>query len=177
MRYWHRYLVAMLLVSVIVIAGSSSGKRMEGDDVLVAGEHLAFPIELEKGEYLEIRIFVAVTDGPKIDVFWMTEDAYEDYQFDQNFSHYVKYTTIGEREVDNTFNWDGEGTFFVVIDNTASQTVPPADPEFSNATLRYVITWGPADEPQFRNYVVYTIAAAMAIFVGYLVFRFKTRRR
>jgi len=174
-RDWWRYPVALLLVSVILIAGSAVGERKEGDKVLVAGEHLAIPIEVKEGEYIEVRIFVAVTDGPKIDVFWMTEQAYDDYQFDRDFDHYVKYSVIGTRQMDKTFSWDGEGTYFVVIDNTASQTPPPADPEYSNATLRYVVTWGPAEESSFRDNVVYTIAAIMAVFSAFLVLRYKKR--
>jgi hypothetical protein len=168
----------MLLVAVLLLAGSSAGERKEGDEVLVADEHLAIPISLEKGEDLEIRIFVAVTDGPKIDVFWMTEEAYEEYQFGDEFDHYVDYSVIGSRSVDTTFEWDGEGTYFVIIDNTARETVPPADPDFSNATLHYVVTWGPADQgTRARDWAVYTIVVVMTVFVVYLAQRYLRRRK
>ncbi len=171
-------LLALLCVASLLLAGIAAGERKEGDDVLVAGEHLAFSIELGKGEQVEVRIFVAVTDGPKIDVFWMSEEGFEDYQFDEDFNHYVDYSVIGTRNVDTTFTWDGEGTFFVVIDNTASETVPPADPEFSNATLHYVITWKAAEEGMtLRDYAVYTVVALVVVFAVLLVIRYVRRSR
>ena len=166
-------LLALLVVSSLLVAGSAVGEREEGDDVLVAGEHLALSIELEEGEEIEVRIFVAVTDGPKIDVFWMSAEGYDDYRYDQDFNHYVDYSVVNTRNVDKTFTWDGEGTYFVVIDNTASETVPPADPEFSNATLHYVVTWGPADEGlKVRDYAVYATLVIVVVFVSLLVVRY-----
>ncbi len=159
------------------MAGSSAAERKEGEEVLVQGEHLAIQIELEKGEEVEVRIFIAVTDGPLIDVFWMTEAGYDNYQFDQDFDHYVDYSIIGTREADKTFKWDGEGTYFVVLDNTASETVPPADPEFANATVHYVVTWGPVEGSSFRDYVVYAIIAIIVLFGVALVLRYVSLRR
>lgn len=169
--------LAMLLATVIVVAGTASGEREEGDDVLVQGEHLAVAIELAEGEEVEIRIFVVVSDGPLIDVFWMSEEGYEDYQYDQDFDHYVDYTIVGTKETDKTFTWDGEGVYFVVFDNTASETVPPADPAFANATIRYVVTWGPVEGLTSRDYAVYSIIAIAALFVVFLAIRYAMLRR
>ena len=170
-----RALWVLVLVTMVIVAGTAVAERKEGDRTLVAEEHMAIPIELAKGEEIEVRIFVAVTDGPKIDVFWMTAKAYDDYLTDPDFDHYVDYSIIGTRNVDKRFSWDGEGTFYVVIDNTASQTPPPADPEFSNATLTYVITWEAAEETSFRDYVVYAILAVMVVFTLFLLQRYMRR--
>ncbi|UCC93436.1 MAG: hypothetical protein JSW25_01865 [Thermoplasmata archaeon] len=173
-----RTLIALSLVAVLLVAGSSTAERQEGDEVLVADEHKAISITLERGEVVEVRIFVAVTDGPKIDVFWMTEAAYENYQFGTEFDHYVDYSVIGSRNVDTTFEWDGEGTYFVIIDNTARETVPPADPEFSNATLHYVVQWGPVEGgTQARDVFVYSIVGIVAVFVVILAVRYVRRGR
>jgi hypothetical protein len=163
-------------VAILLSAGATSAEREEGDRVLVADEHLAISITLEKGEELEVRIFVAVTDGPKIDVFWMTEEAYDDYLTADDFDHYVDYSVIGSRNVDTTFTWDGEGTYFAVVDNTARETVPPADPEFSNATIHYVLTWEPTEEgTRPRDLAVYTIIGLMVVFVAFLAIRYMRR--
>lgn len=160
----------MLLVAAIVSAASATAERKEGDEVLVTGEHLAIQIDLKKGEEVEVRIFVAVTDGPEIDVFLMTEEAYEDYRYKEEFDHYADYSVIATKNVDKRFDWDGEGSYFVVIDNTISETPPPLDPDLSNATLHYVVTWGPAEEgTTFREWVVYFILATAAVFVVILV--------
>jgi len=144
----------------------------------VADEHLAFDIPVERGEVIQVRIFVAVTDGPKIDVFWMSEEGYDDYRFEVDFNHYVDYSVVGVKNVDKTFTWDGEGTYFVVLDNTASETPPPVDPEFSNATLHYVITWGPAeDEMGLRDYAAYTVVAVVVVFAVLLAARYLGRSR
>lgn len=171
-------LLALLVIASLLVAGVAAGERKEGDDVLVAGEHLAFSIELEEGEEVEVRIFVAVTDGPKIDVFWISEDGYKDYQFDEDFNHYVDYSVVGTRNVDTTFTWDGEGIYFVVIDNTASETVPPVDPEYSNATLHYVVTWHSVEEgATLRDYIVYTVVALVVVFAVLLTVRYVRRSR
>jgi hypothetical protein len=171
-------LMALLCVASLLLAGNVAGERKEGDDVLVAGEHLAFSIEVGEGEEVEVRIFVAVTDGPKIDVFWMSEEGYDDYQYDQDFNHYVDYSVISTRNVDTTFTWDDEGTYFAVIDNTASETVPPADPELSNATLHYVITWHQAEEGwTLRDYAAYTVVALVVVFAVFLGARYLRQRR
>ncbi|NIS19369.1 MAG: hypothetical protein GWN18_05190 [Thermoplasmata archaeon] len=171
--YRWRALIGMLVVASLLVAGTAAGERKEGDDVLVAGEHKAIEIVLEEGEEVEVRVFVAVTDGPKIDVFWMSEEGYDDYQFDEDFNHYVDYSVVGSKNVDKTFLWDGEGTYFVVIDNTASETVPPADPEFSNATLHYVVTWGPPEEVMTaRDYATYAVIAIVVVFAVLLAVRY-----
>jgi hypothetical protein len=169
MRPHWKALSAIVLVAVVLLAGSATAGRKEGDEVLVMGEHIAISIDLEKGEVIEIRIFLVVTDGPQIDVFIMTEKAYEDYITEADFDHFVDYSVIATKNVDKTFEWDGEGTYFVVFDNTISETPPPMDPEFANATLRYVVTWGPPDEGvAFREWIVYIILAAAAVFVAIL---------
>jgi len=160
----------MLLVAFVVLAGSAIAGREEGDKVLVREEHIAIQIDLEGGEEIEVRIFVAVTDGPKIDVFFMTDEAYEDYLTEEDFDHFADYSIIATKNVDTRFDWDGDGTYFVVIDNTISETEPPMDPDFSSATLRYVVTWGPAEEgTTFREWVVYIILVAAAAFLVILV--------
>lgn len=176
MNLW-RALSVLVLVTMVIVAGTAVAERKEGDRTLVAGEHMAIQIELAKGEEIEIRIFVAVTDGPKIDVFWMTAEAYDEYLTEDDFDHYVDYSIVGTRNVDKRFSWDGEGTFFVVIDNTVSQTPPPVDPEFSNATLTYVITWEATEETSFRDYVVYAIVAVMVVFTLFLLLRYMRRNR
>lgn len=160
----------MLLVAFVVLAGSATAGREEGDEILVRDEHIAIQIVLEEGEEIEVRIFVAVTDGPEIDVFFMTEEAYDDYLTEDDFDHFADYSVIATKNVDTRFDWDGDGTYFVVIDNTISETEPPMDPEVSIATLRYVVTWGPADEgTTFREWVVYIILVAAAVFLVILV--------
>lgn len=172
-----RTLSVLILVTMVIVSGTAVAERREGNETLVADEHLAIPIELAKGEEIEIRIFVAVTDGPKIDVFWMTAKAYDEYQNDDEFDHFVDYSIIGTKSVDERFSWDGEGTFFVVLDNTASQTPPPVDPEFSNATLTYVITWKATEESSFRDYVVYAIVSVMISFTLFLLYRYMRRNK
>lgn len=164
--------LVLLIAVVIVTAGTVTAGREEGDDVLGQGEHLAIPVTVRGDEEVEVRIFIVVSDGPLLDVFWMTEQGYDDYRYDQDFDHYVDYSIISTREVDKTFKWDGEGTYYVVIDNTASETVPPADPEFANATVHYVVTWGPVEESAFRDYVVMAILAVIVVFGVVLVIRY-----
>ncbi len=176
--YLWRVLLATLVVASLLVAGTTAGERKEGDDVLVAGEHKAIEIVLEEGEEVEVRIFVAVTDGPLIDVFWMSEEGYDDYRFDEDFNHYVDYSVVASRNVDKTFLWDGEGKYYVVIDNTASETVPPADPEFSNATLHYVVTWGPPEEAMTaRDYATYGVIALVVVFAVLLAIRYRSLRK
>ena len=175
-RLW-RTLSVLILVTMVIVGGTAVAERREGNDTLVADEHLAIPIELAKGEEIDVRIFVAVTDGPKIDVFWMTAKAYDEYRNDDDFDHYVDYSIIGTKKVDKRFTWDGEGTFYVVLDNTASQTPPPVDPEFSNATLTYVITWEATEGTSFRDYVVYSIVAVMILFTLFLLLRYMGRNK
>ena len=170
--------MAILVVASVLLAGTASAGREEGDDVLVAGEHMALPIELEEGEKVEVRIFVAVTDGPPIDVFWMSQEGYDDYRYSEAFNHYVDYSVIGTRNVDRTFDWDGEGTYFVVVDNTASETTPPADPDMANASFRYVVTWGPPEDgTRLRDYATYSVIGVVAVFAVLLVVRYATRSR
>jgi hypothetical protein len=172
-----RSLLALLLATILLVAGTSVAEREEDDKVLVAGEHVAIAIELEKGDEIDIRIFVAVTDGPEIDVFWMTEENYNAYRFDEEFKQYEDYSVKNSTSVDTKFTWDGEGTYFVVIDNTISGTVPPVNPEYSTATLHYVVTWKPVETTSFRDYVVYTILAVMVVFVIFLGYRYTKRSK
>jgi len=172
-----RALSVLILVTMVIVGSTAVAERREGNDTLVADEHLAIPIELAKGEEIEIRIFVVVTDGPKIDVFWMTAKAYDEYKNDDEFNLFGDYSIIGTKSVDKRFSWDGEGTFFVVLDNTARETPPPVDPEFSNATLKYIITWEATEETSFRDYVVYAIVSLMISFTLFLLFRYMNRNK
>jgi hypothetical protein len=171
-------LAALLLVACLLLASPASAGREEGDEVLVAAEHMAIAIELERGEKIEVRVYMAVLDGPKIDVFWMTDEAYGDYAGDREFDTYVNYNVIGTRNVDKTFEWDGEGTYFLVFDNTFSETPPPADPEYSNATIHYVVTWEEVEyDTTLRDFAVYTAIGIIAVFAAFLVIRYVTRKK
>jgi hypothetical protein len=170
--------MALLLAACLLSAGQASAGREEGDEVLVAAEHLAIAIELDRGEKIEVRVYMAVVDGPKIDVFWMTEEAYGDYTGDREFDTFVDYNVIGTRNVDRTFEWDGEGRYFLVFDNTFSETPPPADPEYSNATIHYVVTWDTVEyDTSLRDVAVYTAVGIMVVFAVFLAIRYLRRPR
>ncbi|MCJ2539763.1 MAG: hypothetical protein LN414_00665, partial [Candidatus Thermoplasmatota archaeon] len=54
-----RTLSVLILVTMVIVGGTAVAERREGNETLVADEHLAIPIELAKGEEIDVRIFVA----------------------------------------------------------------------------------------------------------------------
>ncbi len=165
--------VAVLLLALLLLAGAAGGGRDEGTTVIEVDDHVDVVIRNPDGGDIDVRVFVAVTDGPSIDVFLMAEDMYADYVNESDFDYFKDYSFIGVKNLDRTYLWDEEGTYHVVLDNTAYATPPPVDPEYQNATVTYVVTWSPTDEGVgLRNATIYLILVVMVVFAVVLVVRY-----
>lgn len=165
-------LVVLCLCALLLVAGTAGGGRQEDTTVIEVDGHVDVVIHNPDGGDIEVRVFLAVTDGPEIDVFLMAADMYADYANESDFDYYKDYSFIGVKNLDETYVWDEEGTYHLVLDNTAYATPPPVDPEFQNATVTYVVTWSPAEEGiGLRDATIYLLVAVMVVFAVVLVVR------
>jgi len=159
------WLMALVMVLVLVLAGTAIAKREEGTKTVEMGDHIAIEIENSGDGDLEVRLFVVVTDGPAIDVFFMDETMYGNYSDETEFDYFINYSILETTSVDKTFVWDELGIFYVVIDNTLSGTMPPQLPEEQNATVRYVVTWEEVDtEYWLRDFALMLVLICMVFF-------------
>lgn len=165
--------VAVLLAALLLLlAGAAGGGREEGTTVIGVDGHVDVVIRNDDGGDLDVRVFVAVTDGPSIDVFLMTDEMFADYVNESDFDYFKDYSFIGVKNLDRTYVWDEKGKYHVVLDNTAYATPPPVDPEFQNASVTYVVTWSPVDEGVgLRTATIYLLVAVMVVFAVVLVVR------
>ncbi len=134
-RYWPVALgaaIVILLVSSPVLAVTEEGRvRLED------GGSLAIAIDNTAGEDLWIEYEVRVLEGPDINV-WFTDGEGHMAFHDANatsFSYYpsnsVEVTTYAE----DSWSWDEEGLFYVIIDNGLYGA------HGQNVTVEYTVTW------------------------------------
>ena len=159
------WVMALAMVLVLVLAGATTANKEEGTETVEVGDHIAIEIENSYDGDLEVRIFIVVTDGLAIDVFFMDETMYRKYSEETEFDYFINYSVLDTTSVDKTFVWDELGIFYLVIDNTLSGTLPPQLPEEQNATLRYVVTWEEVDKDYWlRNFALMLVLVCMVIF-------------
>ncbi len=159
------WVMAFAMVLVLVLAGATGAMKEEGTETVEVGDHIAIEIENSGDGDLEVRIFIVVTDGPAIDVFFMDETMFGNYSEETQFDYYINYSILETTSLDKTFVWDELGIFYVVIDNTLSGTLPPELPEEQNATLRYVVTWEEVNKEYWlRDFALMLVVVCMVIF-------------
>ncbi len=170
--------LALAMVLVLVLAGAANATKEEGNETLEVGDHIAIEVENSGDGDIDVRYFVAVTEGPAIDIFFMDEESYTAYVNEADFDYFVEYSTLDTTFVDKTFVWDELGVFYVVIDNTASGTLPPEPPEERNATLRYIVTWEEAEKIYWlRDFALMLMVVCLVFFGLVLVYLLMNRTR
>ena len=167
---------AVVVVLAVVALLLATGPAGAGTVVVAVGDHLDIALDINGSGDYDVRYFVAVSDGPAIDVFMMNQDFYDAYLEEESFDYFVDYSTLDTRSVDRTFVWDDKGTFHIVIDNTVSGTPPPVDPELGNATVVYAVLWSPvedADWPVLWSFLLIgaVLAGLAAVAVRYIMKR------
>jgi hypothetical protein len=165
-------ILVMVLLMLSVTATQAEAHREEDTTTLSLGEHLAVLVENPGDGDIDVRYFVVVTEGPPVDVFFMNEEAYDDYENAEEFSYYSDYSVLNSSKVDEAFVWDGEGDYFVVIDFTSSGTEPPIEPDQQTVTVTYVITWDHIEKTDVRTLAIYVIIGLAAVFAVFLAFRY-----
>ena len=171
-------MLALAMVLVLVLAGAANAKKEEGNETIEVGDHISIEIENSGDGDIDVRYFIAVTDGPAIDVFFMDEESYTNYVNEEDFDYFVEYSTLETTYVDKTFVWDELGVFYVVIDNTASGTLPPEPPEEQNATLRYIVTWEDVEKSYWlRDFALMLMVVCLVFFGLVLVYLLMNRTK
>ena len=124
--------IVILLVSSPVLAVTEEG-TVRLDD----GDFLAFAIDNSAGEDLWIEYEVRVLDGPDINVWFTDEEGCHDF-LDANatsFSYYPGNSVEGTSYAEDSWSWDEEGLFYVIIDNDKNGAIG------QGVTVEYTITW------------------------------------
>ena len=172
------WVLALAMVLVLVLAGAANAKKEEGTETVGVGDHIAIEIENSGDGDLDVRYFIAVTEGPAIDIFFMDEESYAEYLNEDDFDYYPEYSTLDTTFVDKTFVWDEQGVYYVVIDNTLSGTLPPEPPEEQNATLRYIVTWEEVEKNYWlRDFGLLLIVVCLVFFGLVIVYLFMERSK
>ena len=172
------WVLALAMVLVLVLAAAANAKKEEGNETLEVGDHIAIEVENPGDGDIDVRYFVAVTECPSIYVFFMDEESYTAYVNEGDFDYFVEYSTLDTTFVDKTFVWDELGVYYVVIDNTASGTLPPEPPEERNATLRYIVTWeGVENIYWLRDFALMLIVGCLVFFGLVLVYLLMNRTK
>ena len=124
--------IVILLVSSPVLAWTEEDRVR-----LDAGDSLAFAIDNTAWENLWIEYEVRVLDGPDINVWFTDEVGCQDF-YDANatsFSYYPDRSVEGTSYAEDSFSWDEEGIFYVIIDNGQNETIG------QGVTVEYTVTW------------------------------------
>ncbi len=125
-------LILILLVSSPVLAWTEDGTVR-----LDAGDSLAFAIDNTAGEDLWIEYEVRVLDGPDIDVWFTDEVGCQDF-YDANattFSYYPDHSVSGTTYAEDSWSWNKEGLFYVILDNDHNDALG------LGVTVEYTVTW------------------------------------
>ncbi len=169
--------VAVLAVVALLLTTGPAGAGEERATVGVAvGDHVDIAIEINGSGDYDVRYFVAVSDGPAIDVFMMNPEFYNAYLNEESFDYFVDYSTLNTRSVDRTFVWDEKGTSHIVIDNTVSGTPPPVDPEIGNATVVYAVLWSPVEDADWPAVWSFVLVGIVLAGLGLVALRYIMKR-
>jgi uncharacterized membrane protein len=134
-RGWHIALGALILV--LVVSGFAMAETDEGTKRLEDGEALTIAIDNTEGDDLWIELEVQVLDGPDVNVWFTDEEGYTDF-FDREapvFSYYHEHSQEETSYAEDSFYWDHEGIFYVIIDNIQN------DATGQSAVVQYNVTW------------------------------------
>ncbi len=131
-----RIAVALALAMTMFLASYALAGSDEGTKELRAGDHVSVHIDNSDGDALEITVFIEVTEGANINAYFLDEDNYNSYKEGGSFEPWEDYSEEDTDEVDETFVFASEGSFYVVFDTTASGN--------ETTTAEYEVTWDSA---------------------------------
>ena len=166
--------VAVAFLLVLLVAGPTGAGREDDTKVIEAGDHLDILIDNSGDGDLDVRYYVVVSEGPAIDVLWLSEVEYDKYVAEEVFELYQDYSVLNTSNVDKSFLWDENGKFYLVIDNTDQGTMPNDE----SATVRYVVNWTPVEESDWlRSTGLFLIAFFLTLFAVIIIITWIRGRR
>lgn len=131
-----RIAVALALATSMLFAGHALAGSDEGTKELRAGDYVSVHIDNSDGDALEITVFIKVKEGANINAYFLDEDNYNSYREGGDFEAWEDYSEEDTDEVDETFVFATEGSFYLVFDTTATGN--------ETTTAEYEVTWDSA---------------------------------
>ncbi len=157
-----KFVLAVVMVAVLLIPGAALAGKEEGTKTLEVGEHAYLEMENVDGSFLRVRYTVEVVDGANVNVYFMDEDAFEDYEAGRDFDYFEVYSEKDTDAYEARFVVDKEGKYYLVAETTATAANETSDVEFD-------IEWESVYEPGFNwlwcisvIIIVIVITAALA---------------
>lgn len=130
-------LLALALLSVLLLAGTTSaGKEKGTDEVLSWGDFIGIRIDtMERST--EVEYDVTVTEGARVSVYYVPEEGWDEYNDDESltFKYVPTWSVLDTRSAKKSFTETDGGAWYVIIENTDMEA--PG----LNSTVTYEVTW------------------------------------
>jgi hypothetical protein len=137
----------LLIVTVVVVVGIVAAfalynwvsvQEIEKWDVVInEDEYLGIPITIDKAK--DITISYQLKNGPNIDVYFIEENMYREWN---NFLSDISYYRELSREETQSGNMNAKmpaGSYYLIFDNTDRGTLPPMNLYNDQVTFDYEI--------------------------------------
>ncbi|UCC92665.1 MAG: hypothetical protein JSW25_08370 [Thermoplasmata archaeon] len=150
-------LAVLVLVSSVALAGSE-----EDAVVLAEGEVHVVTIDNGPGEGLWIEYEVEVLWGPPLNVFFTDAQGYTEFFDDDSpsFTYYAGFSHEETHYAEESFYFDDEGLFYLIIDNDHNQA------EGQNVTVQYSVSW---EASEFEGMLVVGILIMIIVIIVVIV--------
>lgn len=142
MRF-HRLVVVLLMISVLVITSGAMAGNEEGTETLDMDDFISVHIKNPEGAILRVDFEVEVVDGVNVNVYFMDADGLEDYEAARDFDFHEEFSEEDTDDIGGHFVWDKEGDYYMVIDSTANEANVTSEVE-------YTVEWESAFSPGFN---------------------------
>jgi hypothetical protein len=128
------------VILIVSVPGLAGAETESGTETLERGEFLAVEVDFTEGKSCRVSFSLSVSEGPAIDVYFVTQEHFAAYERDVNFQYIIPLSPQGTRDIEMSEITRVNDVYFLVFDNTDWGTSPPADPTSARVTFDYEVT-------------------------------------
>ncbi len=130
-------LLAIVITTVLLLAGSASAGKKEGtNEILAWGDSIGIKIDTED-KSMDVEYEVTVKDGAEVSVYYVPEKGWEEYNDDTktSFTYVPMWSSLDTRSAKESFTETDGGVWYVIIENADMDAIG------ENSTIDYKVTW------------------------------------